>query len=137
MYQTAITGNYIAAYTLLGNATSNTTMLSIARQTAINAMTSAVWNTPQGVIFEENASQSPAGRSVVGLMGVLIRRLHTVYAFMDADVQEAIRQYVNIQYWSLVNHDSDDATKPLVFGKSWPGPYVAPGNVKEANLYQL
>lgn len=137
MCNPAITGNYIATYTLLGNTTSNSTMLSIARRTALNAMTSNVWNTPQGVLFEATAKDSPGRRSVVGLMGVLIRRLHLIYAFMDEDMQAAIRQYVNIQYWSLVNRDSDDAEKPLVFGKDWTGPYAAPKSAEDAVTWQL
>ncbi|KUJ06785.1 uncharacterized protein LY89DRAFT_743424 [Mollisia scopiformis] len=112
------TGNYIAAYTLLSNLTSNATALTIARKTLTSSLTTNIWNTNQGVLLHTSNTST----KVVGIQSVLIRRLHFVYPFMDADVQDAIRQYVNIQYWSLVNYDSDNATKPLLYGSSWDGP---------------
>lgn len=116
----ANTGNYIAAYSLLSNKTANATALALARQMAVKAMTTDLWNTEQGVFA--NGTKDKSAPMVAGLKSVLIRGLHLVSPLMDADMQNAILQYVNIQYWSLANYDSDNAAQPLRYGPNWNGP---------------
>lgn len=41
---------------------------------------------------------------------------------MDSEMQSAIVQYINIQYWSMVNRDSNDPSHPTLYGRNWPGP---------------
>ena len=84
-------------------------------------MNTPLWNTAQGAIFEGRGNVT-ASDDGIGFKSVLIRNLHRVYDWMDADVQEAITQYVNIQYWSLVNYDSNDPAQPMQYGRNWTGP---------------
>ncbi|ORX35268.1 glycosyl hydrolase family 76-domain-containing protein [Kockovaella imperatae] len=125
---------YLGAYGVLGHITSNQTALDIAKQVAITSMNTPVWNTDQGVIFE-GAGNVTQGNDAIGFKSVLIRNLHRISQWMDSDVQEAIRQYVNIQYWSLVNNDSNNPNMPIQYGRNWTGTYeVSTGQTMVAAL---
>lgn len=89
---------------------------------AIASMNTPIWNTPQGVIFEGNGNVTQ-GDDSIGFKSVLIRNLHRVSQWMDQEVQEAILQYVNIQYWSLVNNDSNNPMMPVEYGRNWTGTF--------------
>lgn len=116
-------GLYMAAYTSLSNTTSNTTALALAEKCAIASMTTNIWNNAQGVITE-GAGDPSEGDDGVGFKAILIRYLHQSYPILSAKVQVAIRQYINIQYWSLVNKDSNDPKHPVQYGRNWVGPFV-------------
>ncbi len=123
-------GLYIAAYATLGNLTKNSTATSLAQRTAITSMTTSTWNNPQGIIFEGTGNVT-ASEDGIGFKAILIRYLHTAYQFFDEDVQDAIRQYIDIQYCALVNDDSNDPEMPVEYGRNWTGVYeVATGQTQ-------
>lgn len=116
-------GLYVAAYADLGNHTNNATAISLAQATAIAAMVTPDWNTPSGIIFEGNGYNSRKELFGMSFRSVLIRFLHQSYAYVDADTQAAILQYINIQYYAITQLDSNDPAKPTKYGRNWTGEY--------------
>lgn len=83
------------------------------------SLTTDLWNSNKGVLVGHTM---PGQTEVAGLKSVLVRNMALIYPLMDAEMQAALLQYINIQYWSLVNFDSDDASRPVNYGVSWNGP---------------
>lgn len=120
-------GLYIAAYATLGNLTSNSTAIGLAQRTAIASMTTGIWNNQQGVITEGQGNVTE-GNDGIGFKAILIRYLHAAFPFFSQEVQEAITQYINIQYWALVSLDSNNPDIPVEYGRNWTGGFqVATG----------
>lgn len=116
-------GLYVAAYADLGNYTNNATAISLAQATAIAAMVTSDWNTLSGIIFEGDGHNSTKEGFGMTLRSALIRFLHESYAYVDADTQAAILQYINVQYYAITQLDSDDPAKPEKYGRNWTGEY--------------
>lgn len=113
----------MAAYADLGNYTNNETAISLARTTAIAAMVTSHWNTPSGIIFEGDGSNSKKELFGMTFRSVLIRFLHQAYIYFDADTQVAILQYINIQYYAISQLDSNDPANPDKYGRNWTGKF--------------
>ncbi|KAF2166843.1 hypothetical protein M409DRAFT_22898 [Zasmidium cellare ATCC 36951] len=64
-------------------------------------------------------------------------RAYDALQFFERFFVDAETGFVNIQYWSLVNRDSNDATKPSVFGGKLTDPYTARGSKEQASQWQL
>lgn len=116
-------GLYVAAYADLGNYTSNATAISLAQDTAIAAMVTSNWNTPSGIIFEGDGYNVTKERFGMAFRSALIRFLHQSYAYVDADTQAAILQYINIQYYAITQLDSNNPISPDEYGRNWTGEY--------------
>ena len=116
------TGIYLAAYADLGNYTNNSTALAIARDTAISAMTSDEFNDSRGILKKGVGSNLTAPSWFITNSPELVRFLQNAYPYFDADLQGAIVQYTNIQYWAITQLDSDSKTAPLLYGRNWTGP---------------
>ena len=84
-------------------------------------MTTTLWNTAKGV-NSEGSGDPTAGGDGLEFKPVLMRALIFVHPWMAADVQSAIVRYIDVQYWSMVNYDSDDAKAPTQYGRNWTGP---------------
>ena len=85
-------------------------------------MTKASWDTPDGVIKEAEGDPTQAGDGV-GFKAILIRYLQRAYPWLnDESLKAAIVDFVNIQYWSLTQFDSNSPSQPLEYGRNWTGP---------------
>ena len=116
-------GLYIGAYALMGHLESDSSALDLAKRTAIASMqTSAPWNADNGV-NKEGQGPDHSNDNSIWFRPILMRGLMTAHPYMPVDVQAAIVQYINIQYYSLVNNDSNDPKAPVQFGRYWPGPF--------------
>jgi predicted alpha-1,6-mannanase (GH76 family) len=79
------------------------------------------WNTDMGVIKQESGEWDKSDDGL-GFKLIYVRYLQKVHPWLnDQKVKDAIVQYVNIQYDSLVWLASDSAVKPVNFGRSWDG----------------
>lgn len=118
-------GLYFAVYAELGFLTSNDTATRIAKDAISVALSSeAPWNSDNGIISEGkgDATKSDDG---IGFKSIMIRYLNRVLPWLDdSKIAEAMREYVNIQYYALSQLDSDDKTAPVRFGRNWQGPYT-------------
>ena len=120
---------YLAAYADLGNYTCNSTALALAKDTAIASMTTSVWNNAEGIITQGVGSNLTSNDFPIIFGDVLIRYLHQYFDYFDAEVQKAIIQYVNIQYYAITQLDSNSRTHPKLYGRNWTGPgYVLATN---------
>jgi hypothetical protein len=116
------TGLYIAVYAGLGHFTGNSTATSLAERTAIAAMNTDAWNTPEGIIDEAEGSAT-ASDDAIGFKSILIRYLTKAHPWLsDENVKAAIVRYINIQYWALTTLSSDAASHPIRYGRNWTGP---------------
>ena len=127
---------YIALYAELGHLTGNTTATQLAERAAISAMTTDVWNTPEGVIDEAEGSAT-ASDDAIGFKSIMIRYLVKAHPWLsDETVKAAIVQYINIQYWALTTLDSDSAKHPIRYSRNWTGPAFNVSS-EHAQLYVL
>ena len=115
-------GLYIASYAILGSLTNNDTAIQLSEQSAVAAMNTYVWNTPQG-INKESDGESANSDDSIGFRAILIRYLHKAHPYLqDQSVKDAIVRYINIQYWALTQLSSDDINQPIRYGRNWTGP---------------
>lgn len=84
-------------------------------------MTLPNFNAPNGVVKEGEGDPKGTGDELT-FKAVYIRCLNKARQYLDAETQEAIRRYVNIQYWSMATVDSDNASQPGWYGRNWTGP---------------
>jgi hypothetical protein len=112
---------YIATYAILGQIKSDQSFLDLATRTAKAAM-AARWHTPEGIIKEGQGPALEGGDSVMW-KPILVRSLAKAAPILGGQIQRAIRQYLNIQYWGASQHDADSGSKPVWFGRNWQGPY--------------
>ena len=117
------TALYIYAYANIGNFTTNPTYLQNARAAAIAAMSTTAWNTDQGIIKEADGANATAQDFDISFPPVLINYLRRSSEYFTSDLQEAILQYINIQYYALTQLDSDNPNAPLRYGRNWTGKY--------------
>ena len=90
-------------------------------------MTTGIWNNEQGIITEGQGNVTGVDDGI-SFRAVLIRHLHTGFPFFSQEVQEAILQYINIQYWAIVTLDSNNPNMPIEYGRNWTGGFeVATG----------
>jgi len=104
---------YIATYAELGYLTSNSTAIQLAETAIVAAMNTPQWNNNQGII-KEGEGDAIGENDAIGFKSVLIRYLTKAYPWIsDNDIKAAILQYINIQYYALVNLASDDKYAPI------------------------
>ena len=115
------TGLYIAAYAQLGATAKNTTAIELAERTIKAAIQTTQWNTPSGFI-KEGAGDPAQDDDGVGFKAILIRYLRQAHRYVSKDVQEAIVDYINIQYYAITQLASNDPSHPVEYGRNWTGP---------------
>ena len=118
-------GLYLATYASLGKLTNNATAISKANDAIAKAIEStAPWNNDNGII-KEGSGDAMKTDDGIGFKSIMIRYLHKAALLIDQpDLTDAIREYVNIQYYGLSQLASDDPDHPVQYGRNWLGPYV-------------
>ena len=87
----------------------------------IASLKTSAWNTDLGVI-KEGSGPWDESNDAIGFKSIYVRYLQKAHDLISRqDVKDAIVQYVNVQYDSLVWMASDSVENPVNFGRSWNG----------------
>ena len=78
-----------------------------------------------GIIKEADGLNATAADFDISFPPVLINYLRRASQYFSSDLQAAITQYINIQYYGLTQLDSNNPEAPLTYGRNWTGSYVS------------
>ena len=114
-------GLYIATYASLGQTLSNPTFTYKAEAMIRASLKTPEWNTDMGVIKQGSGPWDKSDDGL-GFKSIYVRYLQKAHPWLaDQAVKDAIVQYANIQYDSLIWKASDSTENPVNFGRSWNG----------------
>ena len=69
-------------------------------------MTTSEWNDALGITKQAVGSNLTSTNFTLTFGPVLIRYLDRSYDYFDADMQHAILDYINLQYWAITQLDT-------------------------------
>ena len=66
------------------------------------------------------------GNDNITFKSILIRALYDSFNYFgDEELKNAVREYINIQYYGVTQLGSDNPAAPVNYGRNWVGPYAA------------
>lgn len=112
---------YIATYASLGATLANPDFIAKSEAMITASLKTPEWNNDLGVI-KQGSGKWDVSDDGLGFKSIYVRYLQKVHPWLaNQAIKDAIVQYVNIQYDSLVWAASDSTVDPVNFGRSWDG----------------